>query len=98
MRERAEDQFRAPQGRVICSNEADFRATDTQTFPALGVRGRELQAEVRVTGNELTKLASGVSTRAKDANGNLMHAQCILLHGPIVKVFPDRGRPPGAQP
>lgn len=74
VRERAEDEFRAPKGRVICSNEAEFPATDTQTFPALGVRGRELQAEMRVSGNELTKLASGVSTRAKDANGYLMHA------------------------
>ena len=98
VRQRAEDEFCASQGRVICSNEADFPATNTQTFPTLGVRGRELQMVVWVSGDELTELASGVSTRAKDANGYLMHAQCILLHGPIVKVFPDRRcRPPGSQ-
>jgi hypothetical protein len=74
VREGAEHEFRPSQWCVICSNEADFAPGDKRTFPALGVRGREGQGEVRMVGQKATKLATSVPAGPEYADGDLMHA------------------------
>jgi hypothetical protein len=68
------------------------RTGQRHAFAATLVGGGEYKVEPRVFGDERAEFTSGVSTRAKDANRYLMHAECILLHDPEVKPS-GRARP-----
>ncbi len=96
MRECAEDELGATQGGVICRNEREFATAKKRTFPSLGVRGRERQVEVRMAPKETAELSARIPTRAEHTNGDLMHAECILLHGAAVKSFRISGVRPTA--
>jgi hypothetical protein len=67
------DELGAPERSVIWRNEADFATTEERMFPALGVRGRERQLEMRVAVEDRAELTPCISARPQYANRNLMH-------------------------
>ena len=77
MRERAEDERRAAERRVVGGDERDLAPGDAGALAAALVGGGERQLERRVAEGEGAELAAGVPARAEDAYRNFMHEECI---------------------
>ena len=73
MRQRAEHELDLLQRCIFGGRELQIAAVDACRRPALFVRGRERELELRMAPDEAAKLSARVPAGAENSNWNLIH-------------------------
>ena len=73
MRQRAEDQLRITERRVLNRDKSDVASHDAHCLAALLVRRCERQAQRRMRVNESTELAAGISAGPEHPHWYFIH-------------------------
>ena len=96
MGQRAEGEIDVAEWGVLGRDEGDVAAGNAYGRTALGVRRGEGERQVRVPQDECAELATSVAAGPEDADWNIIHTECIIMHS--LEVNPALLGTPGRVP
>src|SRR5438105_1050866 len=80
MRQGTKHQLGLAERRVFSRHEGDFAPGDPAGRAALFVRRCKGERQPRMTEDECTELAAGITAGPEHSHWNLIHEECIIMH------------------
>ena len=87
----AEHEVDVAQWRILGRDKRDVAARDAYGRATLVVRRGEGEGQARVPEDECAELATSVAAGPEDADWNIIHTECIIIHNPEVNPVSPNG-------